>query len=197
MRELPKQLHHTGTVPLETERLILRRIDTPDAEGIYTSLATDPDVIDGVGWNPSPSMESTIAYIASLQAQYADQDKPTYNWLLIEKATDSIAGMLFVDAYSDERRVAEVDYCIAKTHRGHGYAPEALRAVIRHLFDTVGFYRVEAVYNMDNQASGRVLTKAGMRYEGVLRGRALRIGADGYPEDLHICAILATDEPSA
>ncbi len=102
--------------------------------------------------------------------------------------------MIFVDDYKDERRVAEVDYCVALAHRGEGYAPDALRAVIRYLFDVIGFHRVEAVYNMDNAASGRVLAKAGMRFEGVLRGRAMRIGADGFPEDLNLCALLATDD---
>ena len=194
MRLHPKKLNHTGTVPLETDRLTLRQVIPSDAASIFISLASDPDVIDGVGWDTSPTLASTAANISALVNAYANQEKPQYNWLIEERATKDIVGMIFVDDYKDERRVAEVDYCIAKNQRGKGFAPEALRAVIRHLFDAVGFFRIEAVYNMDNSASGRVLEKAGMRFEGVLRGRALRIGADGFPEDLNMCAILATDD---
>lgn len=194
MRSLPQRLHHAGTAPLFTARLTLRKVALTDADVIHTSLATDPAVIDGVGWDSSPTPDKTRAHVAALVAAYAREDRPLYHWLIEETATGSVAGMIFVDDYKDERRVAEVDYCVSSAHRGKGYAPEALRAVIRYLFDVVGFHRVEAVYNMDNVASGRVLSKAGLRFEGVLRGRAMRIGADGFPEDLNLCAILATDK---
>jgi RimJ/RimL family protein N-acetyltransferase len=196
MRTPPKPLNHTGTVPLQTARLTLRRLTLSDAVAVHASLATDPAVIDGVGWEPSPTPESTRAHIAAQVEAYARTSLPAYNWLVEETATGSLVGMVFVDDYREDRRVAEVDYCVARGHRGRGFAPEALRAVIRHLFERVGFHRVEAVYNMDNKASARVLMKAGMRFEGVLRGRALRIGADGFPEDLNLCAILATDAPT-
>lgn len=193
MRAQPLPLRHTGTKPLTTARLTLRKATLADAEAIHTSLATDPAVVDGVGWDGSPTPASTRANIAALVAAYACVDSPRYHWLIEETATGSLVGMIFVDDYKDARRVAEVDYCVSAAHRGKGYAPEALRAVIRFLFDVVGFHRVEAVYNMDNVASGRVLAKVGMRFEGVMRGRAMRIGADGFPEDLNLCAIVATD----
>jgi len=194
MRLLSQRLNHTGTVTLETERLTLRKIVLGDVASVFISLASDPDVMDGVGWDTSPTLASTEANIKALVQAYANLEKPQYYWLMEEKLTKNIVGMIFVDDYKDERRVAEVDYCIAKEQRGKGFAPEALRAVIRYLFDVVKFFRIEAVYNMDNGASGRVLEKVGMRFEGILRGRALRIGVDGFPEDLHMCAILATDE---
>lgn len=193
MRTKTHRLRHTGTVPLTTERLLLRRIALSDCEAVHTALATDQSVIEGIDWDPHPTPESTRRGIEQMIERYDDEEHPDYNWLIVEKETGDLVGLLFLDEYTDARRTGEVDYCIARAHRGKGYAPEALRHAIDHLFDEVGFYRIEAVYNLSNDASGRVMEKVGMQFEGVLRGRALRLGADGYPEGLNLRAILATD----
>lgn len=193
MRAESKKLTHTGTVTLTSDRLILRKIESSDCEAIHNALAADPAIIDGIGWDENPTMESTKRNLEKIIEKYDRTESPAYYWLIVEAKSGDVAGMIFLDSYAQPRRTAEVDYCIVHPHRGKGYAPEALRLVIDHLFDAVGFHRVEAVYNLYNNASGRVLEKAGMRFEGILRGRALRIGEDGYPEDLKLCAILATD----
>ena len=46
---------------------------------------------------------------------------------------------------------------------------EALQAVIRHSFNTLSLNRVECQHETDNPAAGRVMEKAGMKTEGVLR----------------------------
>ena len=46
---------------------------------------------------------------------------------------------------------------------------EALKAVMDFLFDEVGLNRVAACHDPNNPASGRVMEKAGMKYEGILR----------------------------
>ena len=48
--------------------------------------------------------------------------------------------------------------------------PEALRAVLDYLFDTAGFRRITARHDVNNPKSGRVMAKAGMLKEGILRG---------------------------
>ena len=47
--------------------------------------------------------------------------------------------------------------------------PEALRAVIAYLFEEAGLNRVAACHDVNNPKSGRVMQKAGMTREGVLR----------------------------
>ena len=42
-------------------------------------------------------------------------------------------------------------------------------AVLDHLFDAVGLNRVAAYHDANNPRSGRVMEKAGMKYEGILR----------------------------
>lgn len=56
---------------------------------------------------------------------------------------------------------------------GRGIMPEALRAVTAFLFDEVGVNRVEATHDLNNPKSGRVMDKAGMKQEGILRQAGL------------------------
>jgi len=48
---------------------------------------------------------------------------------------------------------------------------EALTKVIDYLLNEVGFELIEAKHLLDNPASGRVMEKAGMKYETTLRKR--------------------------
>ena len=43
---------------------------------------------------------------------------------------------------------------------------EALTAVIRFFFDEAGANRIQALHDVENPASGKVMQKAGMRHEG-------------------------------
>ena len=47
--------------------------------------------------------------------------------------------------------------------------PEALIAVMDYLFDVVGLNRVAVCHDANNPKSGRVMEKAGMKLEGILR----------------------------
>lgn len=67
---------------------------------------------------------------------------------------------------------------------------EALREVIRFGFDRMLLHRIEAQHEVENPASGRVMEKAGMRREGVLRGRLYN---KGKYVDVVLYAILRED----
>ncbi|WP_264371088.1 GNAT family N-acetyltransferase [Tetragenococcus koreensis] len=68
-------------------------------------------------------------------------------------------------------KTAEIGYCIGQNWWNNGYASETLSKVIAFLFEKNGFERIEAFYDADNPASGKVMQKAGMVYEGTLRQR--------------------------
>ena len=47
--------------------------------------------------------------------------------------------------------------------------PEALKAVMDYLFDEADLNRIAACHDANNPRSGRVMEKAGMKAEGILR----------------------------
>ncbi|HEY8392736.1 MAG TPA: GNAT family protein [Capillibacterium sp.] len=69
--------------------------------------------------------------------------------------------------------MCEIGYCLSKRYWNQGIMTEALKAVIAYLIKEVGFKRVQAVHQVENPASGRVMIKAGMKHEGRLRGYVL------------------------
>ncbi|GAA0773821.1 hypothetical protein GCM10008908_22630 [Clostridium subterminale] len=69
-----------------------------------------------------------------------------------------------------------------------GIITEALKAVINYLFSEVGFNRIVATHDTNNIASGKVMIKSGMKYEGTLRQSEWRDNKGFY--DLAVYAIL-------
>jgi RimJ/RimL family protein N-acetyltransferase len=64
---------------------------------------------------------------------------------------------------------AELGYWIGVHYWGQGYATEAAREIVRYAFEQLGLHRIYAAHFGTNPASGRVLQKIGMRYEGTRR----------------------------
>jgi RimJ/RimL family protein N-acetyltransferase len=68
---------------------------------------------------------------------------------------------------------AELGWVLDPAHTGHGYATEAIRAVIDVCFDALGLRRVHAGCFADNEPSWRLMERLGMRREEFSRKTAL------------------------
>lgn len=82
---------------------------------------------------------------------------------------------------------AEMGYWIGQPYWGQGHCTEAARALIAYGFGEMGLNRIYATHLVRNPASGRVMQKAGMTFEGTLRQHVKK--GDRY-EDLHLYGIL-------
>jgi RimJ/RimL family protein N-acetyltransferase len=85
------------------------------------------------------------------------------------KNTGKVIGNISVVKLIESIDAAEMGYCMSRAYWGQGLMPEALRAVMDYLFDVVGLNRVAACHDANNPKSGRVMEKAGMKLEGILR----------------------------
>lgn len=68
----------------------------------------------------------------------------------------------------------ELAYWIGVPFWGRGYCTEAARAIAAYGFNALGLNRIEALHFTRNPASGRVMQKIGMTYEGCLRQHVYR-----------------------
>ena len=89
-----------------------------------------------------------------------------------------------------KHRVAEIGYVISKEYWGKGMTTEAVKEVVKFGFDQMDLVRIQAQCFTENQASARVLEKAGMVCEGILR-KAMYI--KGKHRDLKMYSILRED----
>ncbi len=160
-------MNKAGTQTIETNRLILRRFRVEDAEDMFTNWASDPEVTKFLTWAPHTSVDVTRNLLSDWILRY--EDGGYFNWVIEYKETDKVIGNISVVKLKEDVESADIGYCMSRAYWGNEIMPEALRAVMDYLFDTVGLNRVAACHDANNPKSGRVMDKAGMKLEGTLR----------------------------
>lgn len=161
-------MNKAGTQNIETHRLLLRRFRIEDAEEMYENWASDPEVTKYLTWPTHSSVEISRMVLNDWIPRY--EDGGFFNWAIVWKETGSVIGNISVVKVNEAAESGDIGYCMGRAYWGRGIMPEALRAVMGFLFDTVGLNRVAATHAPENPKSGRVMAKAGMIKEGVLRG---------------------------
>ena len=161
-------VNHCGTKPIETDRLILRRFESTDADAMFQNWASDPEVTKFLTWPTHPNVEVSRFVLNDWVKSY--ENDRYYQWAIVlkEKGTEPIGSICGMDI-DDEIGKLQIGYCIGRTWWHKGIMTEALNAVIDFFFDTVGANRVEARHDINNPNSGAVMRKCGMQYEGTLR----------------------------
>ncbi|MBI3283807.1 MAG: GNAT family N-acetyltransferase [Burkholderiales bacterium] len=90
-------------------------------------------------------------------AALADKEYHYLAWL-----DQEIVGRITLRAVAREHyHKATLGYRFSRRHGGHGYATQAVRAVIRTAFQELGLRRLEAVVILGNTASQAVMRKCG------------------------------------
>ena len=169
---------------LSTERLILRKVRRGDARALY-EYAQDPEVSRHVLWSAHQGLWESRSFIRQLRRQYRLGLPATFG--IEDRETGCLIGTIGFMNLSPEHRCAEVGYSLARSRWNRGLMTEALQAVLRYAFETLKLNRVEAIHEVDNPASGKVMAKAGMKPEGTLRRK---IYNKGRWSDVRIWAIL-------
>lgn len=156
-------LTHKGTQTIQTDRLILRRAVLEDAEPMFRNWATDPEVTKYLTWPPHESVDVTRSLLERWTAEYENDDY--YHWMIVLKEIGQPIGSLLVTT-AGRAQSAHIGYCIGQNWWRKGIMTEAVQAVVRFLFEEVGYHRIEAMHDPNNPNSGRVMRKCGMKYEG-------------------------------
>ena len=158
---------------LETDRLILRRMDLHDAQDMF-EYSRDPLVAQHVLWDAHTSISESRSYIKCMMRKYRAGDPAS--WGIVRKDQDRLVGTIGYMWYQPENNAAEVGYSIARDCWNQGFMTEALSEVLRYSFENMSMNRVEAQHEVDNPASGAVMRKNGMVHEGTLRSRLYNKG---------------------
>ena len=160
-------MNKTGTQRIETPRLILRQFRAEDADDMFKNWASDPEVTRFLTWPTHKEIGVTQWVLNDWLSKY--EDGGYFNWAIEYRENGSVIGNIAVVNLIEEIGSAEIGYCMGRAFWGRGIMPEALRAVMDYLFDTVDVNRITAGHDVSNPGSGRVMVKAGMAKEGILR----------------------------
>ena len=171
---------------LRTERLLLRQFQSSDAPEVQR-LAGAKEVAAGT-FLPHPYPPGTAEqWIASQQEEF-DADR-LVNFAIVLLRQESLIGSIGL-AIVAEHRHARMSYWLGLPYWNHGYATEAVEAVLAYGFHQRTLHRIYAPHFLSNPASGRVLQKVGMTYEGRMREHYRRLGEF---VDLELYAMLEQD----
>lgn len=180
-------LLHKGTKELCTERLVLRKFRLADAENMFKNYASDERVTQFMPWKPYQSVKEVEAFVNDVIKDYTRQD--FYHWAI--EIHHEMIGSISTVSIDDRHCNCEVGYCIGYNYWGKGIMSEALSKVLAFLFDEVGVHRITAKHDVENPASGKVMKKCNMTYEGRLREHYLR--HDGTFSDALVYSILKNE----
>lgn len=181
-------MKHLGSKILKTERLILRPFKESDARAMFENWASDPEVAKYLTWTPHKSVEETHALLKLWEEE--SKQPNVYHWA-IELEGELVGDINMVNVNEQSER-GITGYCLSRKHWGKGIMTEAYAEVLRFLFEEVGFYRIEATHAACNPASGRVMEKCGLLYEGTFR-KKFRLLSTGEWVDIVQRAILRED----
>jgi ribosomal-protein-alanine N-acetyltransferase len=170
----------------ETNRLLLRRVTLADADPIFAGYAQDPEVTRYVIWQPHRHLGDTREFLQRCVDRW--EAGTEFTWAIcLPDGTLIGAFALRVDGHK-----ADTGYVLAQPSWGNGYATEALRAVIAWALQQPQIFRVWATCDHENPASARVMEKAGMTREGVLRRWLIHPQASSTPRDC-LCYSIVKD----
>jgi len=169
---------------IHTERLMLRKPRREDAAEIHARYATDPEVTRFLSWKTHASPAESDEIVGKFLEGWEKQEHLC--WVIIRKSEGDLVGTIGLTLHKVR---ASAGYCLARDAWGKGYAAEALRALIDEAFRQ-GLYRVDAHCDVENRGSERVMQKAGMQHEGVLRRYCVLPNCGEDPRDLNLYAIV-------
>jgi RimJ/RimL family protein N-acetyltransferase len=152
---------------LDTPRLLLRAFTLADAPAVQR-LAGDRAIADTTLNIPHPYRDDMAeAWISSHQPMRERGAAVTF--AIVRRPDRELLGAIGLSLQLEQQR-AELGYWVGVPFWNHGYASEAARAVVDWAFRDLPLHRIQAHHLARNPASGRVMEKVGMKYEGTLRG---------------------------
>lgn len=150
---------------LSTDRLFLRHFRMEDVPTLV-AYRNDPAVALYQSWE-SMSEVTARHFIAEMSIAQPGVTGEWFQFAVERRDTGEQIGDVALHTMED-RRLGEIGYTFARHAQGHGFATEAVRAVLDYAFDTIKMHRVAATVDPDNAPSIRLLERLGFRHEGTL-----------------------------
>ncbi|MBC8171291.1 MAG: GNAT family N-acetyltransferase [Anaerolineae bacterium] len=149
---------------LETERLVLRSMMASDAANIQ-KLASAYEIASNTLTMPHPYPDGAAeVFISAVRDEMEGGESFVFGITL----KGEVIGCIGLHPTTQFNR-AEMGYWIGLPYWGQGYTTEAAAKILEFGFETLELNRIYAAHFTHNPASGRVMQKIGLRYEGTMR----------------------------
>lgn len=153
-------------VTLETNRLLLTGFSPEDIKHIFDHL-------------PKPAIKEILGHRSEEEYQKEEQKHKngysSYNrsfmlFLLTDKESGTIIGRCGLHNWNKEHQRAEIGYIMEDDHfKRKGLMSEAVKTIINYGFRELQLNRIEALVEVSNVASIKILEKNNFNREGLLK----------------------------
>jgi ribosomal-protein-alanine N-acetyltransferase len=153
---------------LQTDRLQIRSFTQPLAEAALqdrSALAAQLNAVVPCDW-PGPDFADLIPFLLEL----VKADPTTAELTSLILLDGQLIGDIGFKSFPDQAGRVEIGYSLVPAARGHGYATEAVRAMVAWALKQPGVRHVIAETEAGNGPSRRVLERAGFREVGQRKG---------------------------
>lgn len=153
--------------PIHTERLILREFDENDWNQVYNFLS---DIeVQNYMIQDIASINQAKSYVQMFLEHKHENPRRFVRFAVLLKEHEQLIGECGINMPNLQHREGEIVYRFSKMYWGKGYASEVVSRMISFGFKELKLHRIEALCDIRNTASIKVLEKSGMTREGCLR----------------------------
>ena len=176
---------------LESRRLLLRRVETPDLAdlGVVNGDDAVTRFLPYATWKTPDDAGAWYERMQGIQATGT-----ALQLLIVERTSERAIGTCLVFRHDEGSARAELGYVLGRAHWSRGYMREALGVLIANAFGPMKLRRLEAEVDPRNGASQRLLLHLGFQKEGRLRERWI---AKGEAKDVDVFGLLRHEWTSA
>lgn len=147
---------------LATQRLMLQRFRAEDLD-LLSRLQSDPAVMRYLGG--VMTKEKSAEMLRERMLDYYALHPGLGVWKTLERGSGECVGFHLLNNIRGAEHI-QVGYCLFPQFWGYGYATEMSIALLRYGFRDRGLSQITAIADLPNEASHRVLLKAGLRRNG-------------------------------
>jgi len=155
-----------GTQAIETNRVILRKFQVDDYKKVYVNWTSDSKTTQFLNWGTHENDDNTKFYIESKIELY--EKEFFFDWVVVRKEDNEPIGEISCVKFSKAHRLCEMGNCYGSKFWNQGYGTEVLKAFIDYMLNQVQVDIVIACHTESNVASGRIMEKAGMKFDAIL-----------------------------
>ncbi len=160
-------MKHLGTKEIQTDRLILRKFKHSDVNFAFKNWCNDDRVTKHLMW-PTHADVSVTQNIINEWVKSYEKDN-FYLWAIVLKETGEPIGSISIVEINEKCNCVQIGYAIGFEWWNKGIVSQAFSAIIPFIFEKMKANRIGANHDINNPASGKVMLKCNLKYEGTLR----------------------------
>lgn len=167
-----------------SSRLSLRPIEADDADAIFDAYAQDATVARYMTWRPHKEAATVVDYVFSCLATPLEFGR---TYVITSRDRGVLLGAF--ELRCPETYRLEFGYVLRRSCWGQGLMTEALTEVVLWATRQPGVFRVSSFCDVDNVGSARVMAKAGLTREALLRRWIVHPNISDEPRDCYAYAL--------